>query len=109
MKIAFCFTKKVPFVLKIFILFILSSLLFPLSSIINFWKKLTKDKSKSLWHHHVSKLEFKNRHCLMRTGNGLILKLGDKIDYYIKKTFKSKICRTSLPGTNSRPPFNFGK
>ena len=45
----------------------------------------------------------------MRTGNGLILKLGDKIDYYIKKTFKSKICRTSLPGTNSRPPFNFGK
>ena len=46
---------------------------------------------------------------ILRSKEGLILKLVQLIEYFIRKIFMKKLCRKCYSETSFRPLFNFGK
>ena len=102
-KNAFYFTKKAPFVLEIFkFLHFPFPFVFPFLAIAADFieilsKRLTDDKSYSLWHHHVPKLDFKNANYLISGYLKAWSWYFIRWNILYKELFHGKIYRNSRP------------
>ena len=67
--------------------------------VLNLQERLIEDKSESLWHHHVFRLNFaKNKFfIILKNEEALILKLGKLIEYYIGNILMELIFSKSRP------------
>ena len=72
--------------------------------------RLIEDKSWSLWYHHVSKLEFKNKLFNILRSKKVWIETWSINRILLKETFHGRnISKECSPETSSRSHFNFGK
>ena len=92
-------TEQAFFVLKIFkfLGFLVPNIL-PCHPLLNLLENLIEDKSSGLWCHYLSNQVFKNKLFeILKSKEGLILKLGQFIKYYIGEMFGENVHQKLVP------------